>query len=146
MNWNCKLFNWDCGTVDIAVLGKAIGGGLPISAITGSVARNHPLSSCLSVRFGSVALAVIVRACAAIQKAKAITKRQQTAEGIREPILKPANHPCADTTQDFALRPELTQREIHSMRTPDCEQVRRVAASHIDNVLLRDITAYLRCV
>ncbi len=24
MNWNCKLFNWDCGVIDIAVLGKAI--------------------------------------------------------------------------------------------------------------------------
>src|SRR5262245_48439629 len=88
--------------------------------------------------------AVVVGARRAFQKTESVSEEFETTERIRDPAPKPAQHPSAHARKDCASQPRLAKYVVEPVSSPEREEMRRVAASNIENVLARHKAAQIR--
>jgi hypothetical protein len=78
---------------------------------------------------------VIMGTRRSIQQTQPIPKCIETSEGISDATTKPANHSSADTAQNNSFHPRTPNRLVYTMHAPNRQQVCRISAAYIDDVL-----------
>src|SRR3990172_10455423 len=88
------------------------------------------------IRRTALRFAVIVRAATAGKKTEAVERAQLIRERIRQPLLEPADRPCAHAGKYDAGLPRLAKNFRYTPVAPDGEQGFRVSAADVDHILI----------
>ena len=107
-------------------------------AVVGCISRRESAGDQGVIIRPALGLAIVMRTRAASEKTQTIRKGCERSKRIRDARLEPADHPRADPAQHRAAVPCGMERPIDPVRAPQREQVRRVAATDVDHVLVGD--------